>query len=397
MSKKIPIVISGAGCCLVDQIYLDIDFSGPVVSTYMSQVKGDGGLYPGRLVFSEQFEAFADKGLNSAVSEISQDRKEPTLNVGGPSIVALIHAAQLLQGAPAEVRYYGVRGNDKEGQFLQTKLEQTPVRLEHFRIAEGATPSTIVLSDPNHNLGHGERIFINDIGASWNFGPDELKDDFFEADIVVFGGTALVPNLHDGLSDLLVRSKSEGCITVVNTVYDFRNEFANPGERWPLGQGQNSYNHIDLLIMDREEALHLSGMKDLSEAAKFFMQKGVASFIITNGTEDTWCYSDGKFFSSLSRNTYPVSLNLIKDLQGSQRGDTTGAGDNFVGGVLASLAWQMQEEKEQPDLAECISWGTVSGGYCCFHVGGTFIEMDPGEKLELIRPYLNHYKEQINA
>jgi sugar/nucleoside kinase (ribokinase family) len=392
-----PITISGAGCCLVDQIYPDIDFSGPAVSKYMSRVKGDGGLYPGRLVFSEQFEAFADKELHSAVSEISQDRKEPTLNVGGPSIVALIHASQLLQGSPAEVRFYGARGDDNEGKFLQTKLEQTPVRLEHFRIAEGDTPTTIVLSDPNHNLGHGERIFINNIGASWNFGPDELKEDFFDADIVVFGGTALVPNLHDGLSDLLIRAKNAGCITIVNTVYDFRNEFANPGEPWPLGQGQDSYSHIDLLIMDREEALHLSGMKDLSEAGRFFKQQGVASYIITDGTEDTWCYSDGSLFKSLSRNTYPVSAKLISDLQGFEGGDTTGAGDNFVGGILASLAWQMQEETDQPDLAHCIAWGTVSGGYCCFHVGGTFIEMEPGEKLELIKPYLNQYWEQINA
>ena len=69
--------------------------------------------------------------------------------MGGPSIVALIHAAQLLHGTPAEIRFYGARGNDKAGEFLQAKLEQTPVKLEHFRIAEGATPSTIVLSDPN--------------------------------------------------------------------------------------------------------------------------------------------------------------------------------------------------------------------------------------------------------
>ena len=53
-------------------------------------------------------------------------------------------------------------------------------------------------------------------------------------------------------------------------------------------------------------------------------------------------------------------------------------------------------EKRILDLMECIAWGTVSGGYCCYHVGGTFIEMDPGEKLELIRPYFDRYKEQLN-
>ena len=142
--------------------------------------------------------------------------------------------------------------------------------------------------------------------------------------------------------------------------------------------------------------MHLSGQKDLFEAGRFFMDRGVSSFMITNGTDDTRGYSDGKMFKTLPHSSYPVSANLINDLQNFQGGDTTGCGDNFVGGVLASLAWQLREEKGQPDLVDCISWGTVSGGYCCFHVGGTFIEMEPGEKLDLIRPYLRHYKEQIN-
>lgn len=393
MTRKIT--ISGAGCCLVDQIYPDISFSDAAVVKCMSIAKGDGGLYPGRLVFSEQFEAFSGQELHAVVDHISLNKAEPILNVGGPSIVALVHTAQLLQGTPSEVRYFGVRGNDKAGDFLQATLEQTPVKLEHLRIAKGATPTTVVLSDPAFNSGHGERMFINNIGASWNFGPNELEDDFFDADIVVFGGTALVPGLHDGLSELLVRSKSNGCLTVVNTVYDFRNEIDNPGEPWPLGHNNESYSQIDLLIMDREEAKHLSGQNELLEAGRFFKEQGVASFMITNGTDDTHCYSNGKIFKSLPHNSFPVSATLIKDLKDFQGGDTTGCGDNFVGGVLASLAWQLQEEKVQPDLVDCISWGTVSGGYCCFHVGGTFIEMDPGEKAELIRPYFHHYKEQI--
>ena len=397
IKRNKQITLSGAGCCLVDQIYPDIDFSEPAVAKYMSLKKGDGGLYPGRLVFSEQFEGFANSDLQSIVNEISENRKEPTLNVGGPSIVALIHASQLLQGSSTDIRFYGVRGDDEAGQFLYSKLENTPVRIEQLRIAEGATPSTTVLSDPNFNKGQGERIFINNIGASWHIGAADLGEEFFESDIVVFGGTALVPGLHDALTDLLIRSKSEGCLTVVNTVYDFRNELKNPGKAWPLGHSNKSYKNIDLLIMDREEALHLSGVDELSEATEYFIRQGVKSFMITNGTQPTHCYSDGTLFKSLTHNTFPVSSSLVNDLKGFQGGDTTGCGDNFVGGVLASLAWQLQRENVELDLSECISWGTVSGGYCCFHVGGTFIEREPGEKLKLIKPYLDLYTEQMNG
>jgi sugar/nucleoside kinase (ribokinase family) len=61
------------------------------------------------------------------------------------------------------------------------------------------TPSTIVLSDPDFDHGHGERVFINSIGAAWSYLPDNLNDDFFASDVVVFGGTALVPAIHDNL------------------------------------------------------------------------------------------------------------------------------------------------------------------------------------------------------
>ena len=395
MNKQIT--ISGTGCCLVDQIYPDIDFSTPDVTKYLSGTKGDGGLHPGRLVFSEQFETYAGADLQSVIDQMAMNRSEPTLNVGGPSIVALIHAAQLLQDSHAEIRFFGVRGNDSAGEFLHTKLEQTPVNHENLRVIEGSTASTIVLSDPTYNNGHGERIFINNIGASWNFGPQDLDERFFESDIVVFGGTALVPGLHDGLTELLKRSKSKGCITVVNTVYDFRSELQKPGQRWHLGKTDDSYQYIDLLIMDREEALHLSGETGVFEAGKFFTEKGVSSFIITNGTENTTCYSDGRLFQPVSHENFPVSADLIHDLKDFRGGDTTGCGDNFVGGVLASMAWQLKKENEKLDLAECISWGTVSGGYCCFHVGGTLIEMEPGEKLELIQPYFDRYNTQING
>jgi sugar/nucleoside kinase (ribokinase family) len=395
MSKHIT--ISGAGCCLVDQIYPDINFSDPEVARFMSRKKGDGGLHPGRLVFSEQFENFSHMQLKSSVEAISKGRTQAVFNVGGPSIVALIHAAQLLQKDSAKVSYHGVRGDDAAGKYLQSKLEQTPVNLDHLAITKGDTPSTIVLSDPNFHRGHGERIFINNIGSAWEFGPENLYGSFFDSNIVVFGGTALVPQLHDGLKSLLEQAKTRGCLTVVNTVYDFRSELEHPGQQWSLGGSSDSYKSIDLLIADKEEAQYLSGRKDLEEAGTFFMEQGVSSYIITNGTENTTCCSDGKLFQPAGHKSYPISEALIDDLKGHTGGDTTGCGDNFVGGVLASMAWQMAEDKKLLDLEECIAWGTVSGGYGCFHVGGTQIEKEPGEKLKNISHYFHHFQKQIHG
>jgi sugar/nucleoside kinase (ribokinase family) len=390
-------IISGTGCCLVDRIYPDIDFLHPDVAKYISAKQGDGGIHPGRLVFSEPFEAYCGRSLQSAVDEISRGSTGAVLNVGGPSIVALIHAAQLLHESDAVVCFCGTRGDDPAGEFLQSQLDRTPVQLKGIKLSTRATPSTIVLSDPSYHGGHGERAFINQIGAAWEMEPSDLEDGFFEADVVAFGGTALVPHLHDHLTGLLKRARQAGCLTVVNTVYDFRSEISAPGRRWPLGEDGGAYPFIDLLVTDREEALHLSGAPDLETAGKFFMERGVSAFLITSGTEDTLAWSDNRRFKPLPMNAYPVSQALVSDLNGFKGGDTTGCGDNFAGGILASLAWQLNQGKDTPDLEECIAWGTVSGGYCCFHVGGTFLEREPGELLERIKPYYFKYLEQIHG
>jgi sugar/nucleoside kinase (ribokinase family) len=394
MQKKL--VIAGTGCSLVDRIYPDIRFEDPLVQPFLSRRDGDGGLFPGRLVFAEQFETFSGKGLEDAVREISQGKTEAILNVGGPSIVALIHASQLLSGRGSEVRFFGTLGNDSLADFLRNKLGQTPVIPQKLRSVDKATASTIVLSDPSYHEGQGERAFINDIGSSWEMFPHDLDEHFYEADIVVFGGTALVPHLHDHLSDLLERAKEEECLTVVNTVYDFRNEFARPGMRWPMGDSDRSYGLIDLLITDKEEAQRLSGMEEADQCARFFMDQGVSALIITCGTRDTLAWSSGKHFEVLPLSTFPISADLAKELRTFRGGDTTGCGDNFVGGVLASLGWQHLEERGKFNLKECLEWGTVSGGYCCFHVGGTLLESKPGEKLASIRPYLEKYQLQLH-
>ena len=114
-----------------------------------------------------------------------------------------------------------------------------------------------------------------------------------------FGGTALVPQIHDNLTSLLKKAKSKGCITIVNTVFDFRNEKANPSKKWPLGESDESYRYIDLLIADQEEAFRLSGEHDPQAAIKFFIEKKVSSLMITNGSKNISIYSDGQIFQCI--------------------------------------------------------------------------------------------------
>jgi sugar/nucleoside kinase (ribokinase family) len=395
MPKKI--IVSGVGCCLVDLLFNDIDFGSEAMRPYLSLQRGDGGLTPGHLVFREEFEKFCPEPFNLVLNKITGGRKHDKINIGGPSIVSLINAAQLVDKEHCEVRFYGRGGKDDIGNYLVSALKKTPVVLKDFELINNQTPSTVVLSDPGYEGGHGERMFINSIAAAWEYGPGNLDDDFFDSDIVVFGGTGLVPQIHDNLTSLLRSAKSKGCITIVNTVFDFRNEKANPSMKWPLGESDESYGYIDLLITDQEEALRLSGETDQKKAIRFFLDKKVSALMITNGSKNIVTWSDGKFFRISGLKEMPVSEKVINERKSSQVGDTTGCGDNFVGGVIASIVNQMQNGEIHPDIAEACSLGVVSGGFACFYLGGTYFEAETGEKKAKMEPYYDAYRRQVGG
>lgn len=390
-----PVRVSGIGCCLVDILYTGLDFSHASIRPYLSVTPGDGGLSPGHLVFLEDLEHFAGKDFRELLPLLTENRPPDKINIGGPAIVPLIHLSQMTSSHTCEVTFRGRGGQDDNGRYLAGYLQTCRIAQEDYRLDEGYTPSTFVFSDPAYNQGHGERMFVNTIGAANLYQPGMIGEEFFKSGIVVFGGTALVPVLHDNLESLLEKSRETGAITVVNTVFDFRNEKKNPGKRWPLGSGDQCYPLVDLLIADHVEALRLSGTSVIADACRFFMSTGLPAFIITNGPDDLMAWSDGSVFEKMDLGSFPVSADLKAEIRQNNSGDTTGCGDNFVGGILYSLVNQLNEGVSCPDLAEAIAWGVVSGGFAGLYVGGTYQENYPGEKLERIKPFYEKYRHQI--
>ncbi len=392
MKRKIK--IAGTGCALADFLYTQINFTSPEFKKYISKKEGDGGLSPGRLVFTEELEKFAGKQYPEIISEITNGKEAESFNIGGPSIVSLIHAAQLLPKTEFDVDFYGISGKDETAHKIMKLLKKTPVGFSNYNSkSTKPTPFTHVLSDPDYENGNGERTFINNIGAAWELIPEELPEDFFMSDIVCFGGTALSPNIHDNLHSLLAKAKSKGAITVVNTVYDFRHEKEYPGNQWPLGDSEKSYPNIDILIMDNEEAIRISGNSTIEKAFHYFKSKSSA-FIITRGSNTVLFHSNGNLFAANSEEL-EVSNEVSKKIRNKiYLGDTTGCGDNFAGGIIVSIAKQIQQKKEKLDLKEAIVSGICSGGFACSYNGGTYFEETPGEKKSKIDFLIKDYQKQ---
>ena len=373
--------IAGTGCSLLDIIYAGVDFASPAFANYRSRRPGDGGLEPGKLVFTEDFEDFSGQPCLEALGRITGERPPHATNIGGPGVVALINAVQLLDPEKFAVRFVGSIGTDELGAQLRRQLAATPLDIRDYLKKPGTTPFTYVLSDPGHG-GGGERTFVNNIGTAWSLTPEDLDDEFFQADLVVFGGTGLVPPLHDALDQLLPRARSGGALTVVNTVYDFRHQRLDPRGPWPLGASHDSYAATDLLIADREEALRLSGQGSVSAALGWFVTQGVGAAVVTDGMRDIHVAVGSSLYSPLKEDHFPVSRSVVRELEAhpERKGDTTGCGDNFAGGVITSLARQRESGRACLDLREAVAWGAACGGLACFHMGGVFVETRPGEK-----------------
>jgi sugar/nucleoside kinase (ribokinase family) len=398
MKTNNPFKISGTGCTLVDYLYSPVDFNNLEFRKYLSKSPGDGGLSPGKLVFKEEFDRFSGEAYMEVRHAITKGMDPIAVNIGGPSIVSLIHASQMLHGFPAEVSFYACKGNDAGGIFIENKLAETSLKIGNFKTGKYYTPFTDVLSDPDFDNGNGERIFINNIGAAWEMMTEDLGESFYESDIVVFGGTALVPNIHLALQKLLLKAKAKKAITVVNTVYDFLSEKKNPAKPWPLGSSVETYKYIDLLITDMEEGLRLSGTNDIHGALSFFKNIGVGAVIVTHGANLLHYFSNNKLFGNIQATSLPVSEKVISELleDPKRKGDTTGCGDNFTGGVIASIARQLiTSPSGVVNLKKAVALGVASGGFACFYNGGTFHEEYKGQKFGLVQNYYTDYLKQI--
>ncbi|MDD5697022.1 MAG: carbohydrate kinase family protein [Victivallaceae bacterium] len=393
--------VSATGCSLADYLYTGIDFNSVSFKKYRSRKEGDGGLNPGQLVFVDDLEKFAGKAFPLILDELTAGKEFDGFNLGGPAIVAVINAAQLLYDSRAEFDFYGALGQDDTADRILEIVRRTPVNIDHYLRRSGTSPYTRVLSDPRYHDGKGERTFINNIGACWDYTPELVADDFFNAEVLFFGATALVPGLHDNLAAMLKRGKANNCINIVTTVFDFRNEKNHPGRRWPLGESDEAFQLIDLLIVDWDEALKISGKADFVDASQFFIDLGVKSFIITHGAHNFFVWSNGEFFREQPLTGFPICAAVSAELEAhpEKRGDTTGCGDNFAGGALAAVVKQLLAggKAGELDIQDACAWACASGGFACFTLGGTYHESAPGEKLSRVRPFYEAYLEQIRT
>jgi sugar/nucleoside kinase (ribokinase family) len=385
--------ISGVGCCVVDLLYELPGEAQERLARYLTRVEGDGGLIRGGAVLKSAVEALGGGSVDRWVAEVVGD-VPPHRALGGVAVVSLIAAAQLLP--EAKVRFYSNVSDDDDGDWVSAQIARTPLSREKIRRRPGRYPTTVILNE--RRGGHSERTFICGPGAAPELAlrPGELDADFFRSEVALFGAMWWEPLLHAELFSLLEASRRARAVTVVGTAFDpARSEVRS---RWRLGDSDEVYRQIDVLVMDHAELLLHSGEQEPSRAREFFQRSGVGAFLVTDGVRPVYYWSGGGGACAPAEGHLPIAEALVGDREKGvlPTGDSVGCGDNFLGGVAASVARQ-REAGGRVGLREAALLGCLSGGIASTHAGGVFFERRPGEKLALLERYRVPYLAQLGG
>lgn len=383
--------VSGVGCSVVDLLYeLPLE-AQERLSPYLSRSLGDGGLIRGGAALKSHVAALGGGSVERWVKEVVGEAL-PRRALGGVAVVSLIAAAQLLPGA--KVRFRSNVSDDADGDWLLEQMARTPLCRDWIVRRPGRYPTTVIL---NEQLGgHGERTFICGPGVSKELAvrPEEVPSEFFSSEVVLFGAMWWEPHLHENLGALLERSRRSRAVTVVGTAFDPSRSQART--RWRLGDSDEVYRHIDILVMDHAELLLHSGEADPARGRDFFQRAGVGAFLVTDGPRPVYYWSGGGGACAPEEGRLEIPELLLRDCERGvlPQGDSVGCGDNFLGGVVASVA-QQREEGGGIALRKAAVLGCLCGSIASTHSGGVFFEKSPGEKRSLMERYRVPYQAQV--
>jgi sugar/nucleoside kinase (ribokinase family) len=242
--------------------------------------------------------------------------EEIRLTVAGTAGGTIIDTAKLGLKSLA----VGAVGDDEKADWVLMTMQKHGIDTSVMQRLKGVpTSATILNIRPN-----GERPALHVRGASDHFDvAPELYDTVFAAPIIHLGGTGLLKKLDGPQSlTLLKEAKKRGCIVTFDLI-------AANAETAAIVKPLLPY--IDYFMPSIEEARDMSGQASAEDCAKFYLDHGAKCCVFTLGGDGAYyAHSDG---TRLTSPAYAVDVV-----------DTTGCGDAFDAGFIASLHHNMDVE-----------------------------------------------------
>jgi len=256
---------------------------------------------------------------------------------GAPANVAV--AISRLEG---QAEFMGKAGNDPFGKFLKKTLIEEGVGVEFFSLDAHHRTSTVVV-DLDDN---GERSFTFMVKPSADqFFSFENIAEFQSGEWLHCCSIALAnnPSRNATFSAIRKMKKSGGFVSFDPNLRD--EVWSEPNEL--ISVVMDAVKLADVVKFSEEELIFLTQTHSLEDGLNSLEQYKIPLILVTLGSEGTLVTFNGEQERIAARKVSPI--------------DTTGAGDAFVGGLLARLA-QSKHWQQKTIVTDAVLWGNACGG-----------------------------------
>jgi ribokinase len=264
---------------------------------------------------------------------------------GGKGLNQAVAAARL----GATVDFLGAVGDDVYGAELRSLMATEGIRTGGLATATEPTGTAHISVV---NSGENSIVVVSGANATVTSLTDAQRDSISAADFLVMQCELPLSVLVEGIA----AAKAAGAFTVLT-----------PAPVMPFPEG--FLTSVDLVVPNQMEAIELTGEADPVVAAEV-LSRGGSWAIVTLGAEGAVVAHDGSVLGLAPAR--PVSAV-----------DTTGAGDTFVGALVARLAVLVEERSggradaggavkvTENEMIEAVRWATAASSVSVTRAGAT--------------------------
>jgi sugar/nucleoside kinase (ribokinase family) len=259
--------------------------------------------------------------------------EQAELTIGGSAAITACGAARL----GLRTGLVAVVGDDAFGRFMLTELEQREVDVSGVVVDGRATTgvSVVLVQDD-------DRATLTALGSISVLSAGHVDRALLgSARHVHVSSFFLQHSLQSALPSLLHDARSAGATTSIDPNWD-------PAEAWDGGIDA-VLAETDVLLLNEQEALHMTGTNDVEQAARTLARDGL-TVVVKRGPDGALAVDDGRVMHAPAHAVHRV--------------DAVGAGDSFNAGFFAALL-------DGRPLAERLAFANVCGALSMRASGGT--------------------------
>ena len=242
-----------------------------------------------------------------------------------------------------------VVGGDFEKKYLAL-LESKGVDISAIEIIKNG--KTFYWKGKYHKDWNKRDTLATELNVLADFNP-KVPEEFKRPDVLILG------NLHPIVQGAVLNQLSKKPTAIILDTMNFWMDTA-------LEDLTKIIKRVNVVVINDEEAMQLSGKETLFSAAEEILKLGPKYVVIKKGEHGAMLFGEDHFFISPA---YPVK-NVV---------DPTGAGDSFAGGLGGYLS--EKNELSFENLKNGIVYGTIMASFCVESFGTRSMEMIKKEQI----------------